>query len=391
MKDKLKSSCPICGNIILKGANQCPDCGARLTEPGSYDPSEDPTDHVKRLHSKDSFTTVMAILMVAVILASLFTYALVIIVQDQSNGQDNTIPFVVKTEPNIGDLLVSPEPTIRIYFSEPMFPSSNIHLALFDINTQFANTTWIDDHTVEISNLRLYHFGNNTISLTNYHEAEIRDLTGNSFVGQYKWWFVSRPVNIEVLSANLYRNNGSNTHFVYGEIKNHENYNLTLGSFEVTTYDKNESILSLSDRGVRAYPDTVKPGEIVPFSGHIFHSNETMDSFNIRLKDPGIEFADRYDELEIPEHEGNLISQGNDTQYMVNGTILNNGTEQALLTSVTGVFYDSEDNIICVKNWIIGLDYLEPNSTIEFEMQIYDSECELTEIVRYNLWAHESF
>jgi hypothetical protein len=389
MKDRLILKCPNCGNIIERGSSQCPDCGASLPNSGSYDPFKDKTDHVQMLHYKDSYIPIIALLLVVVMFASLFTYAILMAFQNQGDDIDRTSPYVVKVEPQEGKMMVSPTPTIRIYFNEPMFPSDRIQRALLDVKLYISNSTWIDDKTVEITNVILPHFGNNTMRLTNDPEAEIMDLAGNPFTGDYEWWFHSRPADIEIINPTAYRIKDSNTTHIFGEIKNHEIYYISPGSFEVTSYDENKSVLSISDRGVRTYPDLVKPNETVPFSGHILNRNGTTDSFDIRVNKARIRYPYRYDDLIITDHNGSLISQNNETQYQINGTVFNNGTKGLTLVSVTGIFYNSEDRIMHVKNWVVDIVDFQETDSVDFEIIIFDSECDLGEISRYTLMAHE--
>jgi hypothetical protein len=137
------------------------------------------------------------------------------------------------------------------------------------------------------------------------------------------------------------------------------------------------------------YPNSIRPNETAYFAGHVFDRNRTMDSFDIQLGPAYIEYIIREDGLEVIRHNGSLITKNNETFYQVNGTLLNKGSHESMLPYVIGIFYDSDNNITHINSWRVRINYLLPGGSIDFEIIIYDYECEIEEIVWYSLKPYD--
>lgn len=136
-----------------------------------------------------------------IVLVSFIAVIIVVIVVSIYIEQLGPPPFVVSTSPSKGEFLVSTCPTITLVFSKPMYKSPLAYKALqFTpfIITENLETNWINDTTLEISNLVLDYDERYTVTVSP-ESSELKDSEGNYLKEEYIWAFSTR----EYESVNL--------------------------------------------------------------------------------------------------------------------------------------------------------------------------------------------
>jgi len=117
---------------------------------------------------------------------------------DKGRKKEN-VPTIVSTVPIKYACDVSPTTTIKIVFSKPMYESSTAHKALSftpTISTDNLQSNWIDNKTLEISNLSFEYGKKYIVAITHPHLGELKDLEGKYLKSGYSWYFTITSVPI---------------------------------------------------------------------------------------------------------------------------------------------------------------------------------------------------
>jgi hypothetical protein len=300
-------------------------------------------------------------------------------------NEDDIWPFVVRTDPPSGTTNVEPNFSLKIFFNEPMFQSLSVHNGFWMINTAFAETRWIDDQTVEVTNLLANRFGMMYVHFSG-SQNEVRDLAGNSLAEQYNWSFSTRPINANILSYTSYHHSNSSSIDVYGEVKNQESFNISFLDIDIIAYDENNNEIGIQTGSTFTAPDIIKPNEIVPFIGFYPYGNGNVKDMDFEIENNAyIEYDLLYEGLEVINDQGSLINDDIGNYYVVNGTIINNGDQLGFWPIVTSIFYDSQNQILGVTQWILDIEEIDINRTADFEIMINEFECDVWSINSYSL------
>ncbi|UCE07973.1 MAG: Ig-like domain-containing protein, partial [bacterium] len=249
------NSCPYCGYQPVEESQYCPQCGTYIFPPTPYEPYEQPPYSPPKHKTQDKIVYGGAIIIIAALIIYHIGYTII-----QDTEEDNTPPVVLRTEPASGATDVEPQFSLKIFFSEPVTPSYSLHSAFWQIATEDTKIRWIDDQTVEITNLMFQHFGLITIHFSG--DPNIQDRAGNVFTEDYSWTFKTRPPKVDILSQTTYREPTYNLIYIYGEVKNQENFNLFLSDFKIKGYDANQNFIGISRLSSETSPVNVNPGEI---------------------------------------------------------------------------------------------------------------------------------
>jgi len=108
-----------------------------------------------------------------------------------------TYPTVISTSPAKYASDVSPAATIKIVFDKPMYESETAYKAISftpSIPTEDLKSCWIDNKTLEISNL-VFEYGKKYTVTLNPELGELKDIEGN-YLKQYSWSFTITSVPI---------------------------------------------------------------------------------------------------------------------------------------------------------------------------------------------------
>ncbi len=304
------------------------------------------------------------------------------------NNEDNTLPTIVKTEPADGATDVEPFFSLKIFFSEPMTNCTTLHYDLWQIITDDTETKWIDDKTAEITNLSFQYFGNVTVNF--YGDPNLRDKAGNMLLGNYQWTFTTRPPKVDILSTITFRRPNDTLIYIYGEVKNMEDFNLMGLEFDIKAYDTNQNPVGTSYFYSYTSPFIIKPGDIVPYMSHYRDTEEVVEEVVVEVINSGIiEMVNRYEGLEIIRDEGYFETIDNYTCYVVNGSMMNIGDRLAERIIVTATFYDSNGQLVAACDFVLEPSELDVNCTLDFEIWMSEYECDVYSIDSYKLIAHE--
>ena len=117
----------------------------------------------------------------------------------ENGGKEENVPTIISTVPIKYARDVSPTTTIKIVFSKPMYESSTAHKALSftpTISTDNLQSNWIDNKTLEISNLSFEYGQKYIVATTHPHLGELKDLEGKYLKSGYSWYFTITSVPI---------------------------------------------------------------------------------------------------------------------------------------------------------------------------------------------------
>ncbi len=106
-------------------------------------------------------------------------------------------PTVVSTFPVKHASDISPTTTIKIVFNKPMYESETAYKAISftpPIQTEDLKSYWVDNKTLEISNL-VFEYGKKYTVTLNPELGELKDVEGN-YLKQYSWSFTITSVPI---------------------------------------------------------------------------------------------------------------------------------------------------------------------------------------------------
>ena len=380
--------CPNCGNQIFEETQYCSECGTYIWPEIPEDPNMHKTDYSPFQYSIGPFISVFAILIIVLIIVIMLGLVFINFLGNQNN-EDNTSPTIVRTDPADGATDVEPFFSLKIFFSEPMTNCTTLHYDLWQIITDDTETKWIDDKTAEITNLSFQTFGNVTVNF--YGDFDLRDKAGNMLLDNYEWTFTTRPPKIDILSTTIFRRPNDTLIYIYGEVKNQEDFNLIGIEFNATSYDADQNLVRTSYLYSYTSPYIINPGEIVPYMSYYSDIDEVVEEVVVEVNNFGIiEIINRYDGLEIIRDEG-YFEYGDEgyKYYVINGTMKNNGDCLAEKIMVTASFYDSNGQIVGAYDFALEPSELDVNQTLDFEIGMPEILCDVSSIDSYKLIAHE--
>lgn len=386
--------CPNCGAEIIKGIKICSSCGVQIPQYFSSKPDDQSQEWMNYNPTPDSNKNIilgMTLVVIALVVIAILAAEVFIPMANDSQKEGSDEPYIVRTNPANGSIDVEPNFSLKIFFSEPMTRSTSLHYDFWEIATNDTETKWIDDKTAEITNLMFKNFGSITIYF--HGDTTLVDSDGNMLAQYYIWTFTPRPAKIDIISTTIFRSTEDNTLlYIYGELKNNEDFNLSLFDFVISGYDANGDYVGTSYYYSYCSPHTVKPGETVPFMTNYHDTEKDVEKVDVEsIKNVVIEMEHRYDGLEIIKADGSFENIDNYTCYIINGTMINNGSRLAERVLVTATFYDSSNQIVAACYYMMDPDELKVNRTLDFEISVYETECDVFSIDNYKLIAHELF
>jgi hypothetical protein len=394
MEEMGLQQCPICSAEITEAITICPSCGFHVPQHFPSKPHDRSQEWMNcEPASSSNNNIILGITLIVIVMVVIALLAVEIIIPMVNNNQEGGTdePFVVRTDPVDGAMDVEPKFSLKIFFSEPMTNHTTLHYDFWEITTNETETKWIDDKTAEITNLMFKAFESITIRFR--RDPNLVDSDGNLLVQDYNWTFTTRPVKIDVISTTIFRYTEDDTLiYIYGELKNNEDYNLSLFDLVISGYDADGNYVGTSYYYSHSSPHTVKPGEIVPFMSNYRDTKKVVEKVVVEsIKHVVIEMAYRYEGLEIIKADGSFEIIENYTCYIVNGTIINNGSRLAERIMVAATFYDSSGQVIAALEDIMDPSELNVTQTLDFEIGVYETECDVFSIDNYKLIVHELF
>lgn len=381
--------CPNCDALLIEGIKSCPECGTYIFPSLPDESHEYPPDFIAKPRSSRPFTIVIAIILIAIILVAVFAITFIEFMANQNKEEEDiTPPTVVNTDPADGATDVEPFFSLKIFFSEPVTNCTTLHYNLYPITTNDSKTIWIDDKTVEITDLMFQTFG--PVIVDFYVDTNLRDMAGNMMATDYQWTFTTRPPKVNILSTTTFYSEIDRMVYIYGEVRNREDFDLMAIEFNITGYNANQELVETSYFDSYTSPLIIEPDETVVYMGHYVDTKGVVEKVEFEVFNKGsIVMVDRYEGLEIIEDEGYFEFDEDYECYIINGTIKNNGDRLAEDIIVTATYYDSSGHIVAANYFSTDPSELDVSNTLDFEIWMYDIECELSSIDSYSLIAHE--
>ncbi|MCK5562138.1 MAG: Ig-like domain-containing protein [Thermoplasmata archaeon] len=198
------SYCDKCGNEFDDQYEFCTECGAKRAEPKpaskptktvkeTVPPTRAPTRPAPDKGGSSKWAAAAAVIVVVIVVIALLAYTGILFPDNEDNGEkppDTTAPNIAATDPGIGEMSVSVNPTFTIIFNEDMYQSTNIHSSLLIIpyddesgEVYFTGDSsyWEDSKTVviRVTSTTLDYNTKYFASLTYPEDYSVRDINGN--------------------------------------------------------------------------------------------------------------------------------------------------------------------------------------------------------------------